>query len=211
MKNSKLVFIFALVLALFALAPSVSAYENITCEKDSLFPDSGNCGYDVQSYDIHFEWDQRNDLLKGDVTLTIRALTDLTSVELDFADKNLIRDVTVEDASIPFDHEDDDLTLYLSLEKDETVAIRVIYSGPVEDETLFTGKGKRIGNQPFCLVNEPVYAANWFPCNDSLTDKATFSVSVTVPAKYAAAANGRLIEVIDPDGNLISEISNTPP
>ena len=207
MKNSKRAIFLIPILALLAFAGGVFAYENTSCGKDSLFPDSGNCGYDVQAYDIHFDWDQKNDLLKGDVTLTIRALTDLTAVALDFADKNLIGDVTVEGASIPFVHENNDLTLDLALAKDETSAIRVIYSGPIEDESLFTGRGKRSGNQPFCLVNEPVYAANWFPCNDSLTDKATFKVSVTVPAKYAAAANGRLIEVIDAEGNSIGEIN----
>ncbi len=207
MKNNKLLLLFGLILTLLAFAEGVFAYDNMTCDKDSLFPGSGNCGYDVQAYDIVFDWDQKTDLLKGDVTLKIRALTDLTAVALDFADKNLISDVTVEGASIPFDHANNNLTLDLTLSKDEITEVRVVYSGPVEDESLFTGKGKRPGKQPFCLVNEPIYAANWFPCNDSLTDKATFSVSVTVPAKYAAAANGRLIEVIDAEGNSISEIN----
>ena len=57
------------------------------------------------------------------------------------------------------------------------------------------------------MVNEPVMASNWFPCNDSLTDKASFNVSVTVPAKFSVAANGRLTEVMDADGQRLRSIN----
>lgn len=208
MKINKPGILLALILAVLALAGPASAYDNLGCRADSLFPENGNCGYDVQSYDIVFDWDDATNLLKGDVTITVKALTDLSELKLDFATQHAVSDVTIDDASIPFQHKDNNLTLDLSLKADETIALRVLYSGQAESKTVFTGTGGlRQDGDPFCMVNEPVMASNWFPCNDSLTDKASFNVSVTVPAKFSVAANGRLTEVMDADGQRLRSIN----
>jgi aminopeptidase N len=43
-------------------------------------------------------------------------------------------------------------------------------------------------------VSECIGARSWFPCNDHPRDKATFAITVTVPAPWTAAANGLLAE-----------------
>src|SRR6185295_8632620 len=49
------------------------------------------------------------------------------------------------------------------------------------------------------VANEPRGAISWFPCNDALTDKATYSFTVTVPRGRVAVANGSL-ESVTPAG-----------
>jgi aminopeptidase N len=44
------------------------------------------------------------------------------------------------------------------------------------------------------VASEPQGAPTWFPCNDELTDKATYHIRVTVPKGRAAIANGALVK-----------------
>ncbi|MER7849513.1 hypothetical protein ABTZ03_36880 [Kitasatospora sp. NPDC096077] len=51
---------------------------------DPYFPDDGNTGYDVADYDVRIAYDPaRPDLLKGDTTITARALRSLDRLSLD--------------------------------------------------------------------------------------------------------------------------------
>ena len=45
------------------------------------------------------------------------------------------------------------------------------------------------------VVSEPVGASTFFPANDEPTDKAPFTIAVTVPADYIGVANGALKSV----------------
>jgi aminopeptidase N len=50
------------------------------------------------------------------------------------------------------------------------------------------------------VVSEPIGASTFYPANDEPTDKATFSIEVTVPAAYTAVANGALKSVREMGG-----------
>lgn len=203
-KNRPVFFIFViLLLAAWALLPTTVRADNESCAVDSLFPEHGNCGYNVTAYDIKFDWDRDLNLLKGDVTIELTALDDLDEIAFDFSTKNIVSDVLLELATIPYVHEDDDLILDLPLEAGESVAVRVLYSGPIDNVSFFKSGNHRKTGDPFCFVNEPNMASDWYPCNDSLTDKASYRVAITVPADFVAASNGRLVEVIDADGTSI--------
>ena len=41
-------------------------------------------------------------------------------------------------------------------------------------------------------MSEPVGASTFFPANDEPTDKARFTIAVTVPSPYGGVANGVL-------------------
>ena len=49
----------------------------------------------------------------------------------------------------------------------------------------------------FHVLSECIGARSWFPCNDHPRDKATYSIAVTVPEPWVAAANGLLVEVVE--------------
>jgi aminopeptidase N len=44
-------------------------------------------------------------------------------------------------------------------------------------------------------VGEPVGTAAWIPCNDTLVDKASFNLKITVPAGLKAVSNGHLLRI----------------
>ena len=52
----------------------------------------------------------------------------------------------------------------------------------------------KYGNASY-VVSEPVGASTFFPANDEPTDKAAFTIAVTVPAGYLGVANGVLKSV----------------
>ena len=43
------------MLFVFLLVLPASAQD--ACVRDSIFPDAGNCGYDVQDYQMNMAWD----------------------------------------------------------------------------------------------------------------------------------------------------------
>ncbi len=45
------------------------------------------------------------------------------------------------------------------------------------------------------VVDEPQGAPTWFPCNDTPADKATYDISITVPAGLVGISNGELKSV----------------
>ena len=55
----------------------------------------------------------------------------------------------------------------------------------------FTMGWQKVGDTIFTL-DEPQGAATWFPVNDLLADKATYTFRLTVPSAYTATANGVL-------------------
>src|SRR5262249_7189375 len=54
----------------------------------------------------------------------------------------------------------------------------------------------RINNGGF-VVNEPMGAMGWFPCNNTPSDKATYDFHITVPSTHTALGNGQLTSRID--------------
>jgi aminopeptidase N len=78
-------------------------------------------------------------------------------------------------------------------------------------EIIYEGKPKNLGLSSFVFgeingksliynINEPNYASTWFPCNDILTDKATYDFYLTNTSSQVSVSNGSLIEKYDNNG-----------
>src|SRR5690606_35840559 len=76
--------------------------------------------------------------------------------------------------------------------------VTVTYGGVPEpsEATLFSGGWTRYQRGVF-VASEPAGAALWYPVNDHPLDKATYSITVTVPKPYVVASNGFLVSVTD--------------
>ncbi|MHC1772296.1 MAG: M1 family aminopeptidase [Flexilinea sp.] len=199
-------FFFAAIF-LFAAFDVVQANEQPeVCSKDTFFPESGNCGYDVEHYDILFRWDDQTNILSGDVSLLVNVETDLEEIPLDFSNRYAIQELTVDGIITPFTQTEENLHVTGIFSTGKMYTLRIRYSGLAEEQLLLapTSASDQMGIKPFCMIDEPNLAAEWFPCNDHPKDKATFSTSVTIPARYAAASNGRLISILHPDGELFT-------
>ena len=184
-------------MAALAAAPARAA--------DPFFPEFGNDGYDVRSYDLDLDVDPQKNRLDGHATLSIRALDRLSAVVLDLHGLE-VRRVTTDGVVSSFTHDGGKLRVRLPspLAKGSTFALAVSYGGKpraIEDPTApgvdILGVGWNSHAGATYVVSEPVGAASWYPVNDVPTDKATYRVAATVPKPYTAVSNGALESTTD--------------
>lgn len=184
-------------LVLGALAPAAGA-GGAGAGGEPFFPRSGNRGYDVSSYDVRLNYRPGSGVLRAEAAIAATATQGLSRFSLDL-DGLRVSGVTVDGAAARFSRGDGKLKV--------TPAVRVAPGARFEVVVAYTGKPKpvvdpdgtsegwnRTEDGAFA-VGEPVGTAGWLPCNNLLTDKASFSFELTVPAALSAVANGRLLGV----------------
>ncbi|MER6595092.1 M1 family metallopeptidase [Micromonospora purpureochromogenes] len=158
---------------------------------DSYFPDYGNGGYDVSHYDVRLRYEPATDRLTGTTTILATATQDLSRFNLDFLLD--VESVRVNGWSAAHTREGTHelvVTAPRAIVKGQLLTIVVRYSG-VPSETLVGGyTGWTRTDDGALAVNEPESAWWWFPANDHPLDKATFDVSVSVPAGVEVISNG---------------------
>ncbi|MBI5297823.1 MAG: M1 family peptidase [Chloroflexi bacterium] len=166
---------------------------------DSLYPNFGNGGYDVQHYtlDLNVRHVSTGDL-HGVVTIEARAMQNLDTFNLDFIGFE-IAGITVNGNAAAFTRNGQELTITPSqaLEAGENFTTVVTYVGrpqALRSAALPVMTGWVIGDGESYVMSEPDGAATFFPANDHPLDKATYTLRVTVPNPFEVAANGVLTE-----------------
>jgi aminopeptidase N len=168
---------------------------------DSLYPDFGNGGYDVQHYLLDLTVnDVATSDLDGITTIQARATQDLGSFNLDFIGFE-ITIITVNGQPADFRRSGQELTITPStlLAENESFTVEVQYQGSPDERdsvalSIQTGWVTFEGGS--FVLSEPDGAASFFPVNDHPLDKATYTFRVTVPGPFEVAANGVLSETI---------------
>jgi len=182
--------------ALLALAASLAAGSARAI--DPFFPSFGNDGVDVVHYGLDLDVRPATGHLDGKAELLIVAQQRLTSFTLDLAGLTVSR-ATIRGMPVAFSQTHDKLVIAPRRAIPRGAAFRLIveYSGtptPIQDPTAPDDPDYQLGwfnyRQSSYVVSEPVGASTFFPANDEPTDKATFTITVTVPAPYSAIANG---------------------
>ncbi|MFD7640694.1 M1 family metallopeptidase [Kitasatospora sp. NPDC059795] len=174
----------ALGVALTALPASAA-----TGLGDPYFPDDGNSGYDVGHYDVRIAYDPaRTDHLDGDTTVTARATRALDRLSLDLKGFT-VASVTVN--GTPARSFSRSGAHKLNVVPAQRVArgaeftVRVRYAGRPDAEGWHT-----LADGGANVAGEPHSATSWYPSNDHPSDKATFSLTATVPNGWTAIGNG---------------------
>ena len=172
---------------------------------DSLYPKLGNGGYDVLHYDIDLRFSPEDNFIAATTTITAAATADLSAFNLDFHGL-AVESVAVDGLPAAFERQGSELvvTPSRSIAKGAAFSVRVVYSGapdPISDPGVpFVKLGWQAWEDNFFgAISEPSGAMTWFPSNNHPSDKATYTMRITVPADLSAAANGVLAEVIDND------------
>jgi hypothetical protein len=172
---------------------------------DSLFPNQGNGGYDVGHYDLDLVWDPGPPGGTLDATATISATTTgqpLSSFGLDLQGEELtVSSVTVDGAEATFSRIDEPdgtlpgrhkLVVTPAMPVDGPFTVVVAYGG--EPETRHDTDGSDEGWIPTSdgatFMNQPIGSMTGFPNNNTPNDKATYSISVDVPAGLEVVSNG---------------------
>jgi aminopeptidase N len=161
---------------------------------DPFFPNAGNGGYDVTSYDLDYTPATR--ALAGKAFITAEATQDLNAFNLDLRDFYAVSRVAVGKDNGPslkemaFSHEGQELTIAPrpKLKTGETFVVLVEYAGTAQeitdpDESI---EGFVPTDDGAFVVSEPQGAPGWYPANDIPTDKALFDISITVPEGITA-------------------------
>ncbi|MDR1214643.1 MAG: M1 family metallopeptidase [Propionibacteriaceae bacterium] len=191
---------------------------------DSLLPNQGNGGYDVQHYDIDLAFSpvsaaQPGGSIRATTTITAVAEQALSSFSFDL--KGLTVDaVTVDQVAASHSRIDDPSsgTHKLVITPAQPVSgqftVTVSYSGQPEDYVLQAGftmsegwmanhdYSARVGGETVTYpadggatgIGQPNGNMTWFPVNLKPSDKATFTTRLTVPNRYSAVGLGQLAE-----------------
>lgn len=156
---------------------------------DKLYPQSGNGGYDVQSYDIQITWSNVTGSIDAHTTIKSVATQDLSAFNLDFFGFSILG-VTVDGKGAPFTRKETELTVTAAIAKGKTFETVVNYSGVPSQVPNSVTNGWYAANDRVIVLSEPVGAQGWFPSNDHPSDKALFTYEISVPKNYEVAANG---------------------
>ena len=174
---------------------------------DPYFPDAGNGGYDVASYDVALAATIAGaDRLSVTTTIDAEATADLRTFDLDLVGFDVDR-VTVDgsDAAVARDGRELTVTPSGPLRTGHDFTVVVTYHGAPGSENgpgAFLENGGWVDMDGYStVIAEPVGAATWIPSNDHPSDKARFRIAATVPAPLEAVSNGALqSRTTSPDG-----------
>jgi aminopeptidase N len=194
----------ALLLALAAPAAAERYTAGSAGLGDPYFPFAGNGGYDAVHYDLDLAYDDATDVLEGRVLMTATATQDLDQFNLDFRAFD-ISSLKVNKHPARFVLEGEQelvITPRPKLKAGQTFTVETVYSGvpPVITDPDQSIEGWIPTSDGAFVVNEPQGSPGWFPVNDIPTDKATYTIDVTVPEGRTAISNGVLVEQVTAGG-----------
>ncbi|GAA4030624.1 M1 family metallopeptidase [Allokutzneria multivorans] len=184
-----------LLVALFVTAAGAAPSPGAPGLGDPIYPLAGNGGYDVQHYDIDLRYQPATDELSGTTTIRATATQDLSQFNLDFALKVKSVRVGGEPAAFRVDAKDKTeliVTPRRPVGKHRPLVVAVEYAD-VPSQVLVDGIQVWHRTETGGVsIGQPRSAETWFPSNDHPSDKATYTVSATVPDGTTALSNGIL-------------------
>ncbi|MCW2775251.1 MAG: peptidase rane alanine aminopeptidase [Nocardioides sp.] len=158
---------------------------------DPYFPLDGNGGIDVQRYEIHDRYAFGSGKLSGWTKVSLTTTADLSGFDLDFLLP--VQSVTMGGHDLDFNQDDPhELVIDHPFAEGEAVDLVVRYAG-TPSEYSYEGESNWLASdQEVVAMNQPHMAPWWFPSNDHPLDKASMSISITVPKVNKVVANGTL-------------------
>jgi aminopeptidase N len=159
--------------------------------------------YDVLHYDLDLEVFPSDSSISGTVTARILMLAAVAGLTLDLHDSLEVTGAWVEGAPVFTTHTADRLEVFLNsgVPAGDTITVTIEYQGrPTGENDELGSPGLRGfnfsshgGGQVMIFnISEPFFARTWWPCKDVPSDKATATITVTVPDTLIVASNGSL-------------------
>ena len=163
---------------------------------DFYFPNAGNGGYDVAHYSLHLRYEPSTNELAGSAELSATATQNLSQFDLDLRGFEISK-LSVDGLPADFTRDGQELVIVPRhrIRAGRTFRVEVEYAG--QPEKLVNADGSPSGWIPTddgaFVASAPVGSPAWYPVNDNPQDKATFAISVNVPAGLTAISNGVLV------------------
>ncbi|MEU8674974.1 M1 family metallopeptidase [Streptomyces sp. NPDC048560] len=157
---------------------------------DRLFPQLGNPGYDVLSYDIAFTYHGSNSKPLDAVTkIEARTTQPLERVNLDFA-RGKVSAVEVNGLVSEFGTKGEDLVVQAPAALPAGVPLHITVRHTSDPNGSRADGGWLRTADGLAMANQADAAHRVFPGNDHPADKAYFTFRITAPEKLTAVANG---------------------
>jgi aminopeptidase N len=159
---------------------------------------------DINYYLINLKINYDSKQIKGFTTIGFKTLVDnYAEMQLDLKSTMIVDSVKIGNFILPFKqiNEGIKITLDQQYAKNSLLKIRIVYHGSPESTSSFTqsfkfSKHSPAGNPLISTLSEPFGASDWFPCKNSLTDKADSSdVVITAATEFVTVSNGKLTSV----------------
>jgi aminopeptidase N len=216
---------FILALAATLIATGVALAATGSAGRDPFFPGSGTDAYDVSHYNVSLAYhpaarDGARSRIGARAAIRARAKRPLRRFALDLAGLR-VRRVEVNGSRARFERSRSKLivTPPSRIPAGADFLAAVSYRG--RPRTLTDPDDSREGwlelpNGGSVALGEPVGTAAWLPCNNSLTDKASFTFHLDAPARrhgerLVAVANGRLLQRRRHAGRILWSWAETQP
>ncbi|MEK8179236.1 M1 family aminopeptidase [Flavobacterium buctense] len=169
-------------------------------------PNTAN--YDVTYSKLEFTVNPAVYFITGKVTITFKALSDMTTVTFDLTDQLTVSTVKQGATNLSFVQNASDelvITLPSTLTTGNFATVEINYSGaPASGEQAFT-RSTHSGTPIIWTLSEPFGARDWWPCKQDLNDKIdSIDVYITAPSQYVSVANG-----IEPEAPVVSGANKT--
>ncbi|NBU45995.1 MAG: T9SS C-terminal target domain-containing protein [Flavobacteriales bacterium] len=213
---------FALPLLIFLCVSSFAQENNPTCSKRDRFKNqhlksntlnvaqiAETEKYDVVFYGLDLAMTNTSTYLSGTVRIDAKAKLNLDSALFELFPTLVISEIRLNGSPTSFSRSGTAVKAFVGANAGQTFSLEIDYSGnpptaqtnPLGGSGITAGSSPSWGNKVVWTLSEPFSAMEWFPCKQSLTDKADSSFcSITVPDTLMAGANGKLVS-IDTLGN----------
>lgn len=184
--------------------------------------------YDVLTYDLQFDLvnalkttrsERGRRKVEPNINLTFKLLRPADHIALDASDLE-IDAVTMDDGTVAFDTlTQNTLTIRFATTLDTGVVhkLTILYA-ILHDNRGFNAlapeddTAKKLLEPQVFTFSEPEDARWWFPCHDTPSDKAIFSVMVRTPKGFRSTSNGvRVSDLVDSDSTHVERWRQTEP
>jgi aminopeptidase N len=174
-------------------APTIGA----STAGDPYLPTSGNGGYGVDRYELDLRYRVATNRLDGTATITATSTQTLTRFSLDLIRLRATKVRIPGRRSVRFTQSTRKLVVDpgTAIEPGETFTVIVDYGGaPAPRSSTWGVVGWEELADGVIVAAQPSGAPTWFPCNDSVADKATYGIRIATDAAYTVVCNGVLAE-----------------
>lgn len=162
--------------------------------------------YDVHFYALDLEMSNLVTDVSGTAEIHATAREGLDSAMFELFSTLTISEIRVNDAPVSYNRVNSAIKVPVNAIMDESFKIAIDYNGtpptaatnPLGGSGMTNASSPSWGNQVTWSLSEPFSAYEWWPCKQSLTDKAdSCSVKLTVPSNCKAGSNGTLENIVD--------------
>ena len=162
--------------------------------------------YDVHFYQLDLSMTNQVTTLSGEVEIHAVAIEQIDSALFELFSTMTISQVKVNGITVTYSRNGSAVKAPVNVQPGQSFIISIVYNGtpptaatnPLGGAGISNATSPTWGNKVTWSLSEPFSAYEWWPCKQSLTDKAdSCAVNITVPSNCKAGSNGVLENVVD--------------